>query len=116
MQVGSPTRDDVDDDQAHSLVEIGGTLDRECLTLFGPVFIARTYQFYGRDQGESGRRREEAHLEGVGKDGRHHMGRRRGSPGWGESHCRANRLGLSWRGGIFEGGDVDFQMVARMSL
>src|SRR5579883_1814477 len=115
MQVGSPTRDDVDDDQAYSLVEIGSTLDRECLTLLGPVLIAGTDQFNGRYQGESRHRREDAHLEGIRKDGRYHLGRRRGRPSWGESHGRAHRLSLWWRGGVFEGGNVDFQMVARMS-
>ena len=98
MQVVAPTRDDVDDDQAHSLVEIGSTLDRECPTLFGPVLVAGTDQFDGRDQGESGHRREEADLESIREDGRHHMGRCRGGPCRGESHGRAG--GLDPRGAV----------------
>ena len=39
MQVGSPIGGDADDDQAHSLMEMGVSLGREGLTLFGPILL-----------------------------------------------------------------------------
>ena len=81
VEVCLAARDDIDHDQANSLAQITGALDRECLSVTVAVLVGGADQLDRGDESSPSLVFKYQDFEGVGKRGWNYQCRGRGSPG-----------------------------------